>query len=165
MSSIELYIITFDSEVKAQEALDDLEKATKAGTVDIIDAAVMIREQDGKVDISETSDPSTGRGAVVGGIIGGFIGLIGGPAGVGLGAAAGAALAGYATSKMDLGIPDDELRSIADSLQPGTSALVVIVKDVWADTLIAILSPYGGIVNQQKLADETAAQLLDSPNE
>ena len=165
MSSVELYIVTFDNEVKAQEALDDLEQATKEGTLDIIDAAVMIREQGGKVDISETSDPSTGRGAVVGGVIGGFIGLIGGPAGVGLGAAAGAALAGYATSKMDLGIPDDELRSIADSLQPGTSALVVIVKDAWVDTLLAKLSTYGGIVNHHKLSDEAAAQLLDSPSE
>ena len=165
MSPIELYIITFDNDVKAKDALDDLEQAIKEGTFDVVDAAVIIRDEKGEIEISETSDPSTKRGALVGGVIGGFLGLIGGPAGVGIGAAAGAALAGYATSKMDLGIPDDELESIADSLQPGTSAMVVIVNDAWVETLLAKLSTYNGNIKQQKLSDEAAAQLLDSANE
>jgi uncharacterized membrane protein len=165
MSSINLYIVTFDHELKAQKLLDDMESATQEGTFDFIDAAVMIRDNEGNIEISETSDPSTKRGAIVGGVIGGFIGLIGGPAGVGLGAAAGAAIAGFATSKMDLGIPDDELRTIADSLQPGTSAMVVIVKDAWVDIMFSKLSRYNGEVKQQELSQEVIAELLDGTNE
>ena len=165
MSSINLYIVTYDNEVNAQKVLDDMESATQEGTFDFIDAAVMIQDKDGNIEVSETSDPSTKRGAVVGGIIGGFVGLIGGPAGVGLGAAAGAAIAGFATSKMDLGIPDDELRSIADSLQPGTSALVVIIKDAWVDTLLSKLNKYNGKVKQQELSQEAMAELLDETSE
>lgn len=161
MSSINLYIVTFDNEKNARELLDDIEHATQEGIFDFIDTAVMVNEKDGKIVISETVDPSTGRGAVVGGIIGGVLGLLGGPAGAGLGAAAGAAIAGYAAKRMDLGIPDDDLRSIADSLKPGTSAAVVIINDIWKDTFFTILSKFDCDIKQQELSQEVITKLLD----
>lgn len=161
MSSINLYIVTFDNKGNAQNLLDEIEHATQEGIFDYIDAAVMIQHKDGNIQISETVDPSTKRGAVIGGIIGGVIGLLGGPAGAGLGAAAGAAIAGYATNRMDLGIPDEDLRSIADSLKPETSAAVVIIKDIWMDTLFTILNKFDCEIKQQELSQEVITKLLD----
>jgi len=164
MSLINLYIVTFDNESSAKKLLEDIEGATQEGTFDFIDAAVLIHKEDGHIDISETSDPSTNRGAVVGGIVGGVIGLIGGPVGAGLGAAAGAAIGGFATSRMDLGIPDDELKSIADSLPPGTSALVIIIKDAWVDKLFTTCSEYECEIMEQELSEEVIAELTDESN-
>jgi uncharacterized membrane protein len=164
MSLINLYIVTFDNESSAKKLLEDIEGATQEGTFDFIDAAVLIHKEDGHIDISETSDPSTNRGAVVGGIVGGVIGLIGGPVGAGLGAAAGAAIGGFATSRMDLGIPDDDLKSIADSLPPGTSALVIIIKDAWVDNLFSTCSKYVCEIMEQELSGEVIAELTDESN-
>ncbi len=164
MSLINLYIVTFDNDSNAQKLLKDIESATQEGTFDFIDAAVLIHKEDGKLEISETSDPSTNRGAVVGGIVGGVIGLIGGPVGVGLGAAAGAAIGGFATSRMDLGIPDDELKTIADSLPPGTSALVIIIKDAWVDNLFTKCSKYECDIKEQELSEEVIVELMEESN-
>lgn len=161
MGSLKLYMTIFTDQKKAESVLDDLEDKTKEGVIDYVDAAVLRRDDDGYIHVNETLDPtSTGKGAVVGGIIGGFIGLIAGPIGAGFGAASGAALGGYTGSKVDLGIPDEELEEMALPLRVGTSALVVVIDESWTDGLLNFLNSYEGQVSEQSLSDEAVKKLL-----
>jgi uncharacterized membrane protein len=48
----------------------------------LLNAAVLTKDEKGKVSVGETQDVGTGRGAIFGAIVGGLVGLLGGPAGV-----------------------------------------------------------------------------------
>ena len=160
MGKLKLYMITFADQKKAGSVLEDLEDKTKEGAIDYIDAAILRRDDDGYIHVNETLDPtSTGKGAVVGGIIGGFIGLIAGPIGAGFGAASGAALGGFTGSKVDLGIPDEELEEMALPLRVGTSALVVVIDESWTEGVLTFLNSYEGQVSEQALSDEAVEKL------
>lgn len=91
---IELVVAAFKDENKANEALKDLKQLDRRGVIDVVNAAVLVKDQAGKAFIKETADPDAKRGALFGAIAGGLIGLLGGPAGVIVGAAAGAASGG-----------------------------------------------------------------------
>ncbi len=102
----------------------------------------------------------TGRGALFGAITGGIIGLLGGPVGVIVGAAAGAATGGAAAHWIDMGFDNDDLKSLRDSLRPGSSALVVLIESAGAALASDALNDLGGERLQQTLTDEMVAQIL-----
>jgi uncharacterized membrane protein len=130
---IELIVAAFSDESKAAAVLKDLKKLEKDGVILLVNAAVMVKDEKGKVSIKETEDISGGKGALFGAIAGGLIGLLGGPVGVIIGAAAGAATGGVAASKIDMGFPNDTLKELDDSLTPGTSAILALIQHQWVD--------------------------------
>ena len=131
---VQVIVATFRDEEAAEEAQKSLEETRKQGAIDFEDAAVIKKDEDGKLHTKETTDVSTGRGAAIGGVIGGVLGLIGGPAGVVILGAAGAAVGGLAASG-DAGFRDDRLEKLGEGLKPGTSAIVVVVAHVWVAEL------------------------------
>ena len=56
------------------------------------------------------------------------------------------------------------MKSIADSLPPGTSALVIIIKDAWVDKLFTTCSEYECKIMEQELSEEVIAELTDESN-
>jgi uncharacterized membrane protein len=127
---IQVIVAVFLDEEEAEVALKSLEDTRKQGTIDFEDAAVVKKDEDGKLHVKETTDVSTGRGAAIGGVIGGVLGLIGGPAGMVILGAAGAAIGGLAAHG-DTGFKDERLEKLGVSLEPGTSAVVAVVARVW----------------------------------
>ena len=65
---IELVVAAFKDENKANEALKDLKRLDKRGVIDVINAAVLVKDQAGKAFIKEMADPDAKRGALFGGI-------------------------------------------------------------------------------------------------
>lgn len=102
---LELLVFAYPDETSADESLKKLKKLKKDGLIDIVNAAVIVKDEKGKVHAKETADPGAKQGALFGAVVGGLIGLIGGPAGVVIGAAAGAGTGGVAAKKIDMGIP------------------------------------------------------------
>ena len=124
VAGVGLFVAAYVDENGADQALDDLKQAKKAGDFYYDDAAVVRCDAKGKVHIKETGDMSTGKGAGIGALIGGVIGLLGGPGGVVLAAGAGAAIGGIA-SHGDAGFDKKTLEEIGGALPSGTSALAV----------------------------------------
>jgi len=60
----------------------------------------------------------------------------------------------------DLGIKDDFKRRVQELVQPGTSALLVIVRQVTVDRFVEALRPYGGTVLQTSLPHGTEQELM-----
>ncbi len=130
----------------------------KSLAVEILDAAVMVRDaKSRKLTIKEAAEFTPRKGAVRGAIAGGIIGLIFPPAILALGAvgaAAGAAV-GHFT---DQGFDNNLLKEIGENLPPGGSAIIAVVEEVWVDRLSKILSDYAEL-SRYTLEPEAAAKL------
>jgi uncharacterized membrane protein len=158
---IELVVAAFSDETRAGAVLKDLKGLEKEGVILLVNAAVMVKDENGKISIKETEDVSSGKGALFGAIAGGIIGLLGGPVGVIVGAAAGAATGGVAAGKIDMGFPNDALKELESSLTPGSSAILALIQHQWVDTVVAELEKAGARLFRQALKEEIAAQLVE----
>jgi uncharacterized membrane protein len=159
MGSLELIVYAYPDETTANEALKRLKDAKKEGVLEIVNAAVIVKDESGKLHFKETADPGAKEGAVFGAIVGGLIGLVGGPAGVILGAATGAGAGGFAAGKVDMGISEADLKDLGSALNPGTSVIVAVIEDQWSSVLHTELQTGAEIVLQAALKEEIASQL------
>jgi uncharacterized membrane protein len=124
-----------------------LRKLQPQHLIDLEDAAVVVRNADGAINIKQSQPLVTigaASGAVGGSLWGMLIGflflnpLVGAAIGAGVGAGAGA-VSGALT---DISIDDDCIKATAETLQPGTSALFVLVRRVTPDRVIDAVKPY-----------------------
>src|SRR6266508_5876875 len=105
---IQIFIATFDCETEAKEALADFKWMDREGSIELIDAAVIVRRADGKVTFEETADPSGKKWAKRGAIAGGVVGLIFPPTLI-AGAVVGGGAGGIWGKIRDKGFKDDDL--------------------------------------------------------
>ncbi len=148
----------YRNETEAGEALAQLKQMDKDGTVDIIDAAVMVKAEDGrKLKVNETAELTAKKGGLRGALVGGALGIIFPPsilAMAAVGAAAGAAL-GHFT---DQGFDNNLLKEIGENLPPGGSCIIAVVEETWLAKLSAALEGYVDLA-RYALDAEAAAKL------
>lgn len=157
---IDLMVWSFAGAGTSDQGLQALRKLAKDKEIKLLNTALVTKDQDGKTSLNEAEDLATGRGALFGAIAGGVIGLLGGPVGVVIGAAAGAATGGAAAHYIDMGFANDDLKALQESLQPDSSALVILVDSSDASQVSAALDDLGGERVQQTLTDEMVEQIL-----
>ena len=151
-----LIVVTYDTELKAEEVRLDFLKMQKSYLVSIEDAVVVVKKQDGKVKLHQMYH-LTASGAVGGGFWGVLVGLIFLNPLLGLVVGAGAgAVAGALT---DVGINDDFMKQLGENLKPGSSALFVLVDSELTDKVLDELRGTGGTVMQSSLSHEDEARL------
>jgi len=127
--------VSFATLARAEEALAAVER------LDPVDAAIVVRDPSGRVQLHQTRDTGAGEGAVAGGTAGLLGGLL---LGVPVGAALAGILAGGGAAAFDTGIPDDQLRQLGKELEGGQAVLCVLVEPEAAPGLAAALEPFGG---------------------
>lgn len=152
----DLIVIGFKDGFKANEVLIDLRKLEREYLIDLEDAAVVVRNKEGKVKVTQTQElVSTGL------LSGGFWGLLLGflfynpLMGWAFGAAAGA-LSGALT---DIGIDDNFIREVGNTIEPGTSALFILVRKSTPDKVLEDLHKFEGKVLRTSLSKEDEAKL------
>jgi uncharacterized membrane protein len=153
-----LIAITYDKEDTARQALAKLGEMQKMQLVSLADAAVAVKNQKGKVKVKQTLEKmNTGSAASWGFFWGFLIGLIfGGPLFWGLFTA----LIGALFSKgVDLGVDNKFIKEVGDSLDPGQSALFILVVEATADKVLPEMAKLGGTVYQTSLSNEDEATL------
>jgi len=159
LGPVELVVAAFKGVDKAKEALKEMKRLDREGVIAVLNAAVMVKKENGKVTIRETQDVDGVRGAIFGAITGGLVGLLGGPPGAIVGAVAGAATGGAAAEMIDMGFSDQTLRDLQDSLQPGSSAVLALIQHEWVDRVVLELEKYGADLFREALKADIAAQL------
>ncbi|NJN95789.1 MAG: DUF1269 domain-containing protein [Anaerolineales bacterium] len=155
----ELLVLAFAEESTALKALQALQRLVDEGRISLRNAAVLVKNKEGRISAKEMGDVSLKQGALFGAIVGGLIGLVGGPVGAVVGAVAGATTGGVAAHAIDFGFPDDYLSDLQASLQPGTSALIVLAEKNWIDKIIQGLTRFNGHIIRHVLKEELAAHL------
>jgi uncharacterized membrane protein len=152
----DLIVIGFKDEFKADEVMMDLVKLQREYLINLEDAAIVVRNQNGKVKIKQTQELVT-SGALSGGFWGllfGFI-FLNPLVGWAVGAAAGA-ISGATT---DIGIDDNFMREIGSTIEPGTSAIFFLVRKSTPDKVLEDLSKFEGKVLRTSLSKEDEAKL------
>jgi len=151
----DLIVIGFQDEFKADEVLIELRKLEREYLVDLEDAAIVVRNKEGKVKIKQTQELVT-SGALSGGFWGLLIGLIFLHPMLAIFGAAVGAISGALT---DIGIDDNFIREIGDTIEPGTSAIFILVKKSTPDKVLDELSKFEGKVLRTSLSKEDEAKL------
>ena len=126
--------------------------------IELEDAAVATMDNKGKVKIKQTLESQRTGAAVSFGFFWGFlIGLIfGGPIIWGLFTAM---MFGLIGKKTDIGIDNQFMKEVGDSLEPGDSALFLLVIKVTPDKVLPELEKFGGTVYQTSLSVEAEENL------
>jgi uncharacterized membrane protein len=152
----ELIAITYPDQNRAEEVLAALRRLQGAYLVDLEDAAYVTKNSNGKLKLHQTHD-LTATGAVGGGLWGMLIGLLFFAPFLGLALGAGAgALMGKVS---DYGINDQFAKSLTSQMQPGSSALLILVRSVTPDKVIPEFAKYGGTLIHTTLSKESEERL------
>lgn len=152
----DLIVVGYDDAFKAEEVRLKLLKMQKEYLVDLEDAVVAVKDKDGKVKLRQMYHMAA-SGAIGGGFWGALIGLIFMmPV---LGAVVGAASGAAAGALSDVGIDDDFMKKLAETLTPGSSVLFVLIRKMTADKVLDELSGTGGKVLQTSLSHEDESKL------
>jgi uncharacterized membrane protein len=154
---VQVVIAAFKDENTASEALKALKQARNQGLIKIVDAAVLRKDEKGKLHIKETADMGGGKGAVIGGVAGGVIGLLAGP--VGWAALGGAVIGGLAAKLHDGGFKDERLKKLGEGLGPGNSAIVAVVEHTWVREVEKQMAEAGADVVTEQISADIAKQL------
>ena len=157
---IELIVYVVDNLKEAHELWGALKPLAAGHAAAVLNAALLVKEQDGTTALREIEDIGPRRGTLFGAITGGIIGLVGGPIGVVVGAAAGAATGGIAARKVDMGFPDEYMEKLQAGLQPGTSAVVALIDAKQIDKVTESLRGFGGHFLRHPLTDDIEARLF-----
>lgn len=151
-----LVVISFDTPDEAEKVLESLKAQTKYKNISFDDTAVVSKDLDGKVhvknDVSQGTMNATGVGALLGFLLGGLLFPV---AGILIGAGGGALFGRL----LHMGVDGDFVKQVTDSLQPGTSALFVLVHDANPAVVRAILQEHPGKIIQTTLSPEAEESL------
>jgi uncharacterized membrane protein len=160
--AIEMVVLTFPNPDQGSEALRALKKVAEEHKIELINAAVLLKHPDGKVAAKDFHDLGLRRGALFGAVIGGLLSVLVPPVGL-LGAAAAGALAGGASASLiDMGFPKAYLEQLQNSLQPGSSAVVMLIEQERVDEVLLELARFNGTLLRQPLTPEMVDQLTTS---
>ncbi len=151
-----LIVIGYESEIKAEEVRLALLKMQKDYLIDLADAVVAVRDDNGKVKLRQMYN-LTAAGAAGGGFWGTLVGLLflNPLFGLAVGASAGA----ISGALSDVGIDDKVMKSMAETLKPGTAALCVLIRQMTADKVLDEIKQFGGTVIQSNLSHENEDKL------
>lgn len=160
---VQLVVAAFQDESGANEALKELKHAKRQGLIKIDNAAVLRKDEKGKLHIKETHDMGGGKGAAFGGVAGAAIGLLAGPALV-VPIAVGALVGGLTAKLVDSGFSNKQLETLGDGLTPGSSAIVAVVEHRWvAQVEEAMAAAQADLITAQIQAD--IAQQLEADHD
>ncbi|MFT8422809.1 MAG: DUF1269 domain-containing protein [Gluconacetobacter sp.] len=145
----DLVVLGFDTLDGATLAREEIWKLENEYLVDVDDAVVVRRTDDGKIHLDQ-SVHTVALGAVdgvwSGMLLGTLIGLVflNPLAGFAVGAVAGGTAGTIGGALTDFGINDDFMKSVGATLKPGTSALFVLVRKVEPQKVVSHLRALSG---------------------
>jgi uncharacterized membrane protein len=160
----DLIAVGFKGEDTADHVLNTLQALRKEYLIDLEDSCVVVRDQSGQVHLKQAVN-LTRMGAAAGGIRGAIWGTLIGllflspMVGMVAGAAVGAGSGALAGRLSDYGINDQFIRSVGATIEPGSSALFVLVRSVTADRVLPELQAFEGTVLRTSLSTEQEERL------
>jgi len=151
-----LVVIGFDDEHTAFEMRAALSKMQKEYLIEMEDVVVVTKDEKDKVKLHQAVN-LTAAGAAGGGFWGMLIGMIFlNPL---LGAAMGAGAGALSGKLRDIGISNNFMKELGETLTPGSSALFVLIRKATPDKVLEQLKQFKGRVVQTSLTAEKESEL------
>jgi uncharacterized membrane protein len=156
----ELIVLAFNSEAGASQMLGEVERLQKLELIKLDDAAIVVRKLDGKATVKQANS-LVGAGAFGGAFWGMLIGLLFFAPWLGL--AVGAITGALAGKFSDIGVDDNFIKSVSNTIQPGNSALFLMIRQATTDKVMADLRAFPGVsVLHTSLSVEAEQKLRDA---
>lgn len=153
-----LLVFAFDNETGAPEMVGHIQALQRQQLITLSDAAAVIRRQDGKVKVKQANN-LVGAGALGGAFWGLFIGLLFGAPWLGL---AMGATGGAAAGKLwDCGVDDEFIKEVGRTIEPGHSALFLMVAYMTEDKVLPELARHNATLLRTNLNSADEARLRD----
>ena len=154
----DLVVISFDDEHTAFEMRAALAKLQKEYLIEMEDVVVVTKNDKGKVKLHQAVN-LTAAGAVGGAFWGMLIGVIFlNPL---VGAAVGAGAGAMSGKLRDIGISDNFMKELAETLRNDTSALFVLVRKVTPDKVLEGLKGFKGKILKTSLTADREEELRE----
>jgi uncharacterized membrane protein len=155
--------ISFDDSFRAQEFLTATKGLAAKGDLTLRDAVLVMKSDDGRTVVHETTDLQPGRTAVSGAMWAGLFGLIlGGPVGWVAGLAVGAGTGAVAAKVIDLGISDEWVTWFRETVAPGKVTVALLVEDLNRDALVTEAARFTGAELVYANLDDTTIKRLQT---
>lgn len=152
----DLVVLAFANDRAAFEVRDKLIGLQKQQLIKLADAAVAVRTSDGKLKIKQIVDLAS-----AGALGGAFWGLLAGilfwmPL---LGMAVGTLMGAISGSLSDYGVDDTFIQDVANTIEPGHSALFLLVIEATGDRVVEEIKPWHPKVLRTNLSREQENKL------
>jgi uncharacterized membrane protein len=147
--------VSFSEDANAYEALSRLKELDANGEVGVEGAAVVVRDDDGKVVMKDQIGDESVEGTVSGGLVGLLVGVLGGPLGVLVGGVSGL-LVGSLFDDDDADQTESALADISKSIRLGSTGLLADVSEKNPVAIDAAMANLGGTVLRRAAADVQA---------
>ena len=155
----DLLVLAFDTEDGAANMAGEIKRLQKMQLITLSDAATVVRPQNGKPKVKQAQS-LVGAGALGGAFWGMLIGMLFFMPWLGLVAGAiGGAIGGKLT---DVGIDDNFIKEVSNTIEPGHSALFLMVEEWTEDKVLDDLSQFDATVLQTSLSEEDEAKLKET---
>lgn len=165
----DLIVVGFDDTEKADRALTKMVSLSKEHLVELEDAVIVVRNEEGKVHIKQSVNLTAlgaTSGLVTGGLWGALVGLLflNPLAGFAIGGALGAGTGALSGSLSDYGIDDDFIKSLSETIPNNFSALFVLLRKFQPEKVLKELedSNFKGKVLRTSLSPEQEQKLQDA---
>jgi uncharacterized membrane protein len=156
----DLVVLAFKDEQGASRFTLEIERMQKTKILSLEDAAIVKRNADGKVKVSQANS-LVGAGAFGGAFWGMLIGLLFWAPWLGL--AVGAVTGALAGKFSDIGIDDSFIKEVAAQIPPGTSALFLMVAQSTPDRVLEELHGHTDVkVLQTSLSKDAEERLREA---
>jgi uncharacterized membrane protein len=152
----DLIAIGYPDETTAIEAEEEAQRLARELIIQPDAIAAIVRTKDGKFKVTTNHHP-VGEGATYGMFWGFLFGLLFFVPVVGM--AVGAGLGALMGKVEKSGIDKEFQGQVRDMLQPGTSALFLVVEKVTPDKAVEALGKYGGTVLKSSLSHDAEQEL------
>jgi uncharacterized membrane protein len=152
----ELIVFAFPGEKGASEMDEAIQRLKKEQLITLDDAAIVVRDHDGKVKVKQAVN-LVGAGTVGGAFWGMLIGLLFWMPWLGL--AIGAITGAISGKLSDYGIDDEFIQEVAGTIEPGGSALFLLISKWTEDKVLDELGRFNPKVVRTSLSKEEERKL------
>jgi uncharacterized membrane protein len=135
-----------------------LERMRHAGTIKLVDATLVTKDEEGKLQIEETTELTTGKGARRGAIIMGSIAIFFPPSVI-ASAIAGGTVGALAGRLHDSGVKSKQLQELAEGLDPGKAIVAALAEDASVPKVQSALEGYEGTLVIAAIDEATMIEL------
>ncbi len=147
----------FDGQKTAKQIFKEAKKAGLLDGYAIVVQAIVEQNKKGKVSVKQAG--KGGVGATVGAVGGGLLSLIGGPAGFLAWTVGGAVVGGVAGKYLGQPIAKGNLKQLGQALVPDSSAVLLLLEDIYAEAAVDSMSGYNAQVVTLTVGSELSGEI------
>jgi uncharacterized membrane protein len=155
MAGEDVIVVSFAEDGSAYEAFTNLKELDEQGQVSVEGAAIVQREEDGRIVTKDSVDSKQFAGTATGGLIGLLVGILGGPFGVLIGGATGLLIGSLYDSK-DADETESVLAQISSAMRPGQTVVLAEVGEPSDEVVDQAMARLGGTVLRRSVEEVEA---------